>query len=104
MANPIVAFPGVHAHPRLFRPALGSRGFESIVGNSAALGHVLHQVEMVAPTTATVLISGETGTGKELIARAIHELSPRARSSFVPLNCVAIPASLLESELFGHER
>jgi formate hydrogenlyase transcriptional activator len=92
------------AHPVLFRPAPGSRGFESIVGHSPALGYVLHQVEMVAPTAATVLISGETGTGKELIALAIHELSPRAGGAFVRLNCDAIPAGLLESELFGHER
>jgi formate hydrogenlyase transcriptional activator len=78
--------------------------FEDIVGKSAALEHVLQQVETVAPTDATVLISGETGTGKELIARAIHQLSPRRPQAFVKLNCAAIPAGLLESELFGHER
>ena len=78
--------------------------FADIVGHSAALRHVLHQVETVAPTDATVLISGETGTGKELIARAIHQLSPRASQAFVKLNCAAIPVGLLESELFGHEK
>jgi formate hydrogenlyase transcriptional activator len=78
--------------------------FEDIVGKSAALHRVLQQVETVAPTDATVLISGETGTGKELIARAIHQLSPRRPQAFVKLNCAAIPAGLLESELFGHER
>jgi formate hydrogenlyase transcriptional activator len=104
MANPVMACPGANVHPGLVRSTSGSRGFEGIVGHSAALGHVLHQVEIVAPTAATVLISGETGTGKELIAHAIHELSPRAGGTFVRLNCAAIPAGLLESELFGHER
>jgi formate hydrogenlyase transcriptional activator len=78
--------------------------FEDIVGKSAALRRVLQQVETVAPTEATVLISGETGTGKELIARAIHQLSPRGANAFVKLNCAAIPTGLLESELFGHEK
>jgi formate hydrogenlyase transcriptional activator len=78
--------------------------FEDIVGKSAALRRVLQQVETVAPTEATVLISGETGTGKELIARAIHQLSPRRPQAFVKLNCAAIPTGLLESELFGHEK
>jgi formate hydrogenlyase transcriptional activator len=78
--------------------------FADIIGHSAALRHVLHQVETVAPTDATVLITGETGTGKELIARAIHQLSPRASRAFVKLNCAAIPTGLLESELFGHEK
>jgi formate hydrogenlyase transcriptional activator len=78
--------------------------FEEIVGKSAALRRVLQQVETVAPTDATVLISGETGTGKELIARAIHQLSSRHPHAFVKLDCAALPAGLLESELFGHEK
>jgi formate hydrogenlyase transcriptional activator len=78
--------------------------FEEIVGKSAALRRVLQQVETVAPTDSTVLIYGETGTGKELIARAIHQLSPRRPQAFVKLNCAAIPTGLLESELFGHEK
>ena len=78
--------------------------FEEIVGDSPALHHVLQQVETVAPTTASVLILGETGTGKELIARAIHNLSPRRERTFVKLSCAAIPTGLLESELFGHEK
>jgi formate hydrogenlyase transcriptional activator len=78
--------------------------FAEIIGESRALKKVLKQVETVAPEEATVLILGETGTGKELIARAIHELSPRKERTFVKLNCSAIPAGLLESELFGHEK
>jgi formate hydrogenlyase transcriptional activator len=76
----------------------------NMVGEGAAFQSVLKSVQIVAPTDATVLILGETGTGKELVARAIHELSGRSRGSFVKVNCAAIPASLLESELFGHER
>src|SRR5262249_46554983 len=75
-----------------------------IVGDSAALRHVLHQVEVVAPTDATVLLLGETGTGKELVARAIHDASGRRHQPFIKISCAAIPAGLLESELFGHER
>ncbi len=78
--------------------------FEEIIGESRALKRVLKQAETVAREEATVLILGETGTGKELIARAIHELSPRRERTFVKLNCSAIPAGLLESELFGHEK
>ena len=78
--------------------------FNEIVGKSVALRRVLMLVETVAPTDSTVLIYGETGTGKELIARAIHNLSPRAPNPFVKLNCAAIPTGLLESELFGHEK
>ena len=80
------------------------RRFEQIIGNSPALESVLEQVERVSPTDSTVLIHGETGTGKELIARAIHNISSRCGRSFVKLNCAAIPLDLLESELFGHEK
>ncbi len=80
------------------------RRFEQVIGNSPALEAVLEQVERVAPTDSTVLIQGETGTGKELIARAIHNISSRFGRAFVRLNCAAIPLDLLESELFGHER
>src|SRR5690349_9177638 len=79
-------------------------GFSEIVGSSSALRQVLQLVEMVASSDATVLLLGETGTGKELIARAIHERSQRHKQPFVTLNCAAIPSSLFESELFGHER
>jgi PAS domain S-box-containing protein len=78
--------------------------FEDIVGESTGLRHVLKEIETVAPTDATVLIQGETGTGKELLARAIHRLSPRRDRTFIKVNCAAIPAGLLESELFGHEK
>src|SRR2546430_4625808 len=78
--------------------------FEEIVGTSVALRRVLKQVETVGPTVSTVLIYGETGTGKELVARPLHNLSPRKSSAFVKLNCAAIPTGLLESELFGHEK
>jgi formate hydrogenlyase transcriptional activator len=83
---------------------LSGSGLPRIVGNSAALRRVLGMVRVVAPTDATVLINGETGTGKELIAEAIHHCSDRSNGPFVKVNCAAIPAGLLESELFGHER
>ena len=82
----------------------GEMDFEGIVGQSSALRHVLNLVETVAPSDSTVLLLGETGTGKELIARAIHDRSRRKERTFVKLNCAAIPSGLLESELFGHER
>src|SRR5271165_4907732 len=88
-----------------YEPGQAEASFlDTIVGRHGGLRAVLSQVEIVAPTNATVLICGETGTGKELIARAIHELSPRHNRNLMKLNCAAIPAGLLESELFGHER
>src|SRR6202043_3114401 len=78
--------------------------FEEIIGHSKPIRRVLKQVETVAPTDSTVLILGETGTGKELLARAVHNLSPRHDHTFVRVNCASIPAGLLESELFGHEK
>jgi len=85
-------------------PDHAERTFERIIGNSAALESVLDQVEQVAPTDSTVLIEGETGTGKELIAHAVHNASQRCGRAFIKLNCAAIPLDLLESELFGHEK
>jgi PAS domain S-box-containing protein len=82
----------------------GSHNFEELIGSSPALKKVLKNVERVAPTDSTVLITGETGTGKELIARAIHNVSPRRAKPLVKVNCAAIPAGLIESELFGHEK
>ncbi len=79
-------------------------GFEQIIGNSSGLKHVLQLVETVAPSDSTVLLLGETGTGKELIARAIHDRGRRTQRTFVKLNCAAIPTGLVESELFGHEK
>src|ERR1700761_3372945 len=89
---------------RLIEQDRNPRKFEQLIGNSPALEAVLEQVERVGPTDSTVLIEGETGTGKELIARAIHNLSSRCGRPFIKLNCAAIPLDLLESELFGHER
>jgi transcriptional regulator with GAF, ATPase, and Fis domain len=96
----------VEDHPTVMYPAEGQaeRRFDRIIGNSAALECVLDQVEQVAPTDSTVLIEGETGTGKELIAHAIHNASQRCGRAFIKLNCAAIPLDLLESELFGHEK
>jgi formate hydrogenlyase transcriptional activator len=90
-----------------FRPVVQDRNprrFEQLVGNSPALESVLEQVERVAPTDSTVLLQGETGTGKELIGRAIHNISSRCGRPYIRLNCAAIPFDLLESELFGHEK
>lgn len=89
------------AYTKRYQP---ERAFEQIIGNSSALEAVLEQVACVAPTDSTVLIQGETGTGKELIAHAIHNASPRCGRALIKLNCAAIPLDLLESELFGHER
>jgi formate hydrogenlyase transcriptional activator len=98
--------PLYHCDDRTARkPELRESSFlDTIVGRRGGLRKVLSQVEAVAPTNATVLLSGETGTGKEVIARAIHELSPRRNRNLVKVNCAAMPAGLLESELFGHER
>jgi formate hydrogenlyase transcriptional activator len=91
--------------PSVRKPERAQLSFlETIVGRRRSLRSILSQVEAVAPTNATVMISGETGTGKEVIARAIHELSPRRNRNLVKVNCAAMPAGLLESELFGHER
>ena len=94
------------AHEKLYLEdeIRGEMDFEGIVGQSSALRHVLQLVETVAPSDSTVLLLGETGTGKELIARAIHDRSRRSDRTFIKLNCAAIPTGLLESELFGHER
>ena len=86
------------------RGSIAQHNFDDIVGTSATLKAVLEQVQVVAPTDSTVLINGETGTGKELVARAIHKISSRSNRAFVKLNCAAIPSGLLESELFGHEK
>jgi transcriptional regulator with GAF, ATPase, and Fis domain len=80
------------------------RGFDQVIGDSPAMALVLEQIKRVAPTDANVLIEGETGTGKEPIARAVHNLSSRRGHSFVRLNCAAIPLDLMESELFDHEK
>src|SRR5271163_109003 len=91
--------------PRRMKPeGMRCSFIETIVGRGGGLRNILRQVEAVAPTNATVLIAGETGTGKEMIARAVHELSPRRNRNMVKVNCAAMPAGLLESELFGHER
>jgi formate hydrogenlyase transcriptional activator len=94
----------VEDYATVVNPGPAERTFERIIGNSAALESVLEQVEQVAPTDSTVLIEGETGTGKELIAHAVHNASQRCGRAFIKFNCAAIPLDLLESELFGHEK
>ena len=89
---------------RIDQPVDPEAGFAGIIGRSSGLRHVVQMVETVSGGDSTVLLLGETGTGKELIARAIHRRSPRRERPFVKLNCAAIPTGLLESELFGHER
>ncbi len=90
---------------RELRSRMGElQGFGNLIGKSPAMQRLYHQLELVAPTRSTVLIVGESGTGKELVANAIHENSPRRAERFLPINCGAIPADILESELFGHER
>jgi len=107
-APPVESHPGIGTAPSL--PSDGdsdvrqNRHFDRIVGRSPAIHRVLHMVKIIAPTDSTVLIQGKTGTGKELIARAIHDCSKRSSRPFVRLNCAAIPLGLLESELFGHEK
>src|SRR5258707_6296104 len=95
---------GVNQEPCVYEDIRNEANFVGIVGQSSGLRRVLRLVEMVAASDATVLLLGETGTGKELIARAIHERSRRQKEAFLTLNCAAIPSSLFESELFGHER
>ena len=110
MSLNVASFPGLREVRTVSQEVSVSEGSDSqsnltgIVGESASLRRVLQLVEMVAPSDATVLLLGETGTGKELIARAIHEQSRRHKDDFVTLNCAAIPSALFESELFGHER
>jgi transcriptional regulator with GAF, ATPase, and Fis domain len=105
MGIPSVVFPDAQGFVRMgFAQASRHQDFERIIGNSPALMETLDLVRSVAPTDSTVLIEGETGTGKELIASAIHNLSTRRSRPFVKLNCAAIPFDLLESELFGHEK
>src|SRR6202050_4133444 len=95
----VVRFESAGRHPHR-----NQRRFEQLIGNSPALESVLAHVERVAPTDSTVLLQGETGTGKELIARAIHNISSRCGRPYIKLNCAAIPFDLLESEFFGHEK
>src|SRR4029077_871981 len=89
---------------RLDEPLRPEDQFEDIIGRSASLREVFGQLKIVAPTDSTVLLLGETGTGKEMVARALHNRSSRRDRPFVRVNCAAIPSGLLESELFGHER
>ncbi|HEX3123729.1 MAG TPA: sigma 54-interacting transcriptional regulator, partial [Rhodanobacteraceae bacterium] len=98
----VVTLPFVAAARAASAPALGR--FGRLYGSSTVMQDVYRMIEKVAPTEATVFITGESGCGKELVARTIHERSPRARGAFVAINCGAIPQNLIEAELFGHER
>ena len=104
LASPGFGEPGVDGEVSLSEDTWAEANFTGIVGQSSALHYVLQLIDMVAASDATVLLLGETGTGKELFARAIHERSTRRKEGFVTLNCAAIPSALFESELFGHER
>jgi formate hydrogenlyase transcriptional activator len=107
MGSANIAFPDAQSFASMSlvnENLLEQQSFEGIVGCSAALMKTLNLVRTVAPTGSTVLIQGETGTGKELIAHAIHNVSPRCGRALIKLNCAAIPLDLLESELFGHEK
>jgi DNA-binding NtrC family response regulator len=105
LLDQILELRGTKREVTVLRRQLQERGsFGRMIGASAEMRKVYQLVEQAAPTVASVLISGESGTGKELVAQTIHQLSPRASHPFVPLNCAAIPDSLLESELFGHEK
>jgi transcriptional regulator with GAF, ATPase, and Fis domain len=97
-------FEGVNVHSRSSDGPSGPDAFAGLIGSSAAIQRVKEQVRTVAPTDSTVLLEGETGTGKELVSRAVHNLSPRKNRTLIKFNCAAIPHGLLESELFGHER
>jgi len=106
MASHVVTIPDNRTFEQFERESSDREidGFKGIVGNSSGLLKVLELIQTVAPTNSTVLVEGETGTGKELIAAAIHARSGRATRPFIKLNCAAIPMGLLESELFGHEK
>jgi DNA-binding NtrC family response regulator len=105
LLDQIVERRGTMREVKALRRQLLERGsFGTMIGNSASMREIYRVIEQAAPTTASVLISGESGTGKELVAQTIHQLSPRASGPYVPINCAAIPETLLESELFGHEK
>jgi DNA-binding NtrC family response regulator len=105
LLDKIVERQGTLREVKALRRQLRERGaFGSIIGNSPAMRKVYYIIEQAAPTSASVLVSGESGTGKELVARTIHQLSPRATAAYVPVSCAAIPETLLESEIFGHEK
>src|SRR5204862_8131759 len=105
LLDQIVERQGTRREVEVLRRQLRDHGsFGKMIGQNAGMRTIYHVIEQAAPTNASVLISGESGTGKELVAQTIHQLSPRASAPYVPINCAAIPDTLLESELFGHER